>query len=187
MPEVGGKIYRALDKTNGYDFVYYNRVMKPALVGLTGPWVSGGIEFNWPQHHRPNTYGLVEYSLDDSSPDKKTCWLSEKDRINGTKVTTGITLRGGFAAIEISCELFNPTGEPQTFLWWANPAVKVHDETQSVFPPDVHAVMDHGKRDVSRFPIATGTYYKTDYWISPVIKISPCPQATWHTIRITIS
>lgn len=23
--------------------------------------------------------------------------------------------------------------------------------------------MDHGKRDVSRFPIATGTYYKHDY------------------------
>ena len=52
---------------------------------------------------------------------------------------------------------------PQTFLWWANPAVPVNDNTQSVFPPDVHAVMDHGKRDVSRFPMATGTYYKMDY------------------------
>ena len=52
---------------------------------------------------------------------------------------------------------------PQTFLWWANPAVPVNDDTQSVFPPDVHAVMDHGKRDVSRFPIATGVYYKQDY------------------------
>ena len=51
----------------------------------------------------------------------------------------------------------------QTFLWWANPAVPVNDNTQSVFPPDVHAVMDHGKRDVSRFPIATGIYYKKDY------------------------
>lgn len=53
MPELGGRIYRALDKTNNYDFVYYNRVIKPALVGLAGPWISGGIEFNWPQHHRP--------------------------------------------------------------------------------------------------------------------------------------
>ncbi len=52
---------------------------------------------------------------------------------------------------------------PQTFLWWANPAVAVNDYTQSIFPPDVHAVMDHGKRDVSRFPIATGVYYKHDY------------------------
>ena len=59
MPEIGGRIYRALDKTNNYDFVYYNRVIKPALVGLAGPWISGGIEFNWPQHHRQNTFVIV--------------------------------------------------------------------------------------------------------------------------------
>ena len=55
LPELGGRIHRAIDKTNNYDFVYYNQVVKPALVGLTGPWISGGIEFNWPQHHRPST------------------------------------------------------------------------------------------------------------------------------------
>lgn len=163
MPEIGGKIYRAIDKTNKYDFVYWNRVIKPALVGLAGPWVSGGIEFNWPQHHRPNTYGPVSFTVDDSDPHRKTVWLHETDRMYGTRVTTGITVREGVAAIEISSELYNPTDEPQTFLWWANPAVAVHDDTQSIFPPDVHAVMDHGKRDVSRFPIATGTYYKRDY------------------------
>ncbi|GHV72329.1 hypothetical protein AGMMS49928_28970 [Spirochaetia bacterium] len=163
MPCMGGRIYRALDKTNNYDFVYHNRVIKPALVGLTGPWVSGGIEFNWPQHHRPNTFGPVEYRIDDSLPDKKTVWLSEGDRIYGTKMTMGISLRAGVAAIEITAELYNPTNEAQSFLWWANPAVCVHDQTQSIFPPDVHAVMDHGKRDVSRFPIATGVYYKMDY------------------------
>ncbi len=48
LPELGGRIQRALDKTNNYDFVYYNRVIKPALVGLAGPWISGGIEFNGP-------------------------------------------------------------------------------------------------------------------------------------------
>src|SRR5258706_8398275 len=53
--------------------------------------------------------------------------------------------------------------QSRTFLWWANPAVSVNDHTQSIFPPDVHAVFDHGKRDVSRFPIATDTYYKMDY------------------------
>ncbi len=45
-PELGGRIQRAYDKTNSYDFVYYNQVVKPALVGLAGPWISGGIEFN---------------------------------------------------------------------------------------------------------------------------------------------
>lgn len=163
MPEIGGRIYRAVDKTNNYDFVYHNHVMKPALVGLTGPWVSGGIEFNWPQHHRPNTFGNVEYTIDDAAEGKKTVWLTERDRMYGTKVTTGISLCEGAAYIEIECELYNATGEPQTFLWWANPAVAVHDETQSIFPPDVCAVMDHGKRAVSKFPVATGEYYKTDY------------------------
>jgi len=163
LPEIGGRIYRALDKTNNYDFVYYNRVIKPALVGLTGPWISGGIEFNWPQHHRPGTFSPVDYRVDDSDGAVKTVWLTERDRMYGTKVTTGISIREDSALIEIHCELYNPTAEPQTFLWWANPAVAVHDETQSIFPPDVHAVMDHGKRDVSRFPIATGVYYKMDY------------------------
>ncbi|NLC64918.1 MAG: DUF5107 domain-containing protein, partial [Erysipelothrix sp.] len=64
LPSLGGRIQRALDKTNGYEFVYYNRVIKPALVGLAGPWISGGIEFNWPQHHRPSTFMPVEYSIE---------------------------------------------------------------------------------------------------------------------------
>ena len=61
LPELGGRIQRAYDKTNDYDFVYYNHVIKPALVGLAGPWISGGIEFNWPQHHRPTTYMPVDH------------------------------------------------------------------------------------------------------------------------------
>ncbi|GGG62627.1 tetratricopeptide repeat protein [Paenibacillus radicis (ex Gao et al. 2016)] len=163
MPELGGRIYRALDKTNDYDFVYYNRVIKPALVGLAGPWISGGIEFNWPQHHRPNTYGPVEYRLTEGEDGSATVWISEIDRMYGTKVTAGFTLYPGKAYLEVSAQLYNRTTLPQTFLWWANPAVAVNDDTQSVFPPDVTAVFDHGKRDVSRFPIATGTYYKMDY------------------------
>ncbi|WP_431088828.1 DUF5107 domain-containing protein [Paenibacillus sp. 8b26] len=163
MPQIGGRVYRALDKTNNYDFVYYNQVIKPALVGLAGPWISGGIEFNWPQHHRPNTYGPVEHLFTQNEDGSATVWASEIDRMYGTKVTTGFTLYPGKAYLEISAQLYNRTPEPQTFLWWANPAVAVNDHTQSVFPPDVTAVFDHGKRDVSRFPIATGTYYKMDY------------------------
>ncbi|MCW3794714.1 DUF5107 domain-containing protein [Paenibacillus sp. LS1] len=163
MPELGGRIYRALDRTNDYDFVYYNRVIKPALVGLAGPWISGGIEFNWPQHHRPNTYGPVDYTFGSNEDGSATVWVGEIDRMYGTKMTAGFTLHPGKAYLEIHAEVYNRTNTPQTFLWWANPAVAVNDHTQSVFPPDVTAVLDHGKRDVSRFPIATGTYYKMDY------------------------
>lgn len=51
LPAIGGKILSGYDKIGDYDFVYRNRVVKPALVGLAGAWSSGGIEFNWPQHH----------------------------------------------------------------------------------------------------------------------------------------
>ena len=163
LPELGGRIQRALDKTNGYDFVYYNRVIKPALVGLTGPWISGGIEFNWPQHHRPSTFMPVESAMRENEDGSATVILGETDRIHGTRGNAEITLYPDKAYIEIRGRLFNPTDYPQTFLWWANPAVSVNDHTFSVFPPDVNAVMDHGKRAVSTFPIATGEYYKADY------------------------
>ncbi len=163
LPELGGRIQRALDKTNHYDFVYYNRVIKPALVGLAGPWISGGIEFNWPQHHRPSTFMPVDYTFSENPDGSATVILGETDRIHGTKGNASITLYPDKAYIEIKGRLFNPTDHPQTFLWWANPAVSVNDDTFSVFPPDVNAVMDHGKRAVSTFPIATGEYYKADY------------------------
>ena len=37
LPEIGGKIPRALDKTTGYDFGYPHTVIKPAMVGVAGP------------------------------------------------------------------------------------------------------------------------------------------------------
>jgi len=163
LPELGGRIQRAYDKTNDYDFVYYNQVIKPALAGLTGPWISGGIEFNWPQHHRPTTYLPVDYMIEESEDGSKSVLLHDVDQMYGTKGIAKITLYPKKAYIEIEGQLYNPTAMPQTFLWWANPAVSVNEHTQSIFPPDVHAVMDHGKRDVSKFPIATGIYYKQDY------------------------
>ena len=163
LPELGGRIQRAYDKTNGYDFVYYNHVIKPALVGLTGPWISGGIEFNWPQHHRPSTYSPVDYTTTVNEDGSCTVYVSETDKMYGTKGMAAISLYPGKAYIEIRGQLYNHTDLPQTFLWWANPAVPVNDYTFSVFPPDVNAVMDHGKRAVSTFPIATGEYYKCDY------------------------
>ncbi|MCC6142392.1 MAG: DUF5107 domain-containing protein, partial [Candidatus Hydrogenedentes bacterium] len=163
LPELGGRVQMALDKTNNYHFVYYNRVIKPALVGLAGPWISGGIEFNWPQHHRPSTFHPIAHTIAQEEDGSAVVWMSEIDRMFGTKSVAAFRLRPGYACLEVDVRLSNPTDLPQTFLWWANPAVHVNDDYQSVFPPDVHAVYDHGRRDVSTFPIATGTYYKVDY------------------------
>lgn len=163
LPELGGRVQMAYDKIAKRHFIYYNRVIKPALVGLAGPWISGGIEFNWPQHHRPSTFMPVDCTIEDNPDGSVTVWCSEMERMFHQKGMAGFTLRPGHAYLDIKGILYNRTDMPQTFLWWANPAVKVNDAYRSVFPPDVNAVFDHGKRAVSTFPIATGTYYKMDY------------------------
>ncbi|MGI6243017.1 MAG: DUF5107 domain-containing protein [Prevotella sp.] len=163
LPELGGRVQMAYDKIKKRHFVYYNHVIKPALVGLTGPWISGGIEFNWPQHHRPSTYLPVDSTIEQNEDGSVTVWVNEQEKMFHQKGAAGFTLRPGCAYLEIKGMVYNRTDTPQTFLWWANPAVAVNDHYQSVFPPDINAVFDHGKRAVSSFPIATGTYYKMDY------------------------
>ena len=172
LPELGGRIQMAFDKVKNRHFIYYNQVIKPALVGLTGPWISGGIEFNWPQHHRPSTFEPIDFKIEENPDGSKTVWVSEVERMFQTKGMAGFTLHPDKAYLQIEGVLYNRTPLPQTFLWWANPAVKVNDFYQSVFPPDVYAVFDHGKRDVSSFPIAKGTYYKVDY--------SPGTDISWY-------
>lgn len=163
LPELGGRIQMAFDKIGNRHFIYYNEVIKPALVGLCGPWISGGIEFNWPQHHRPSTFEPLDFALEENEDGSKTIWVNEIEKMNHTKGMAGFTLYPDRAYIEVKVKLFNRTPLRQSFLWWANPAVHVNEEYQSVFPPDVHVVFDHGRRDVSGFPIAKGVYYKVDY------------------------
>ncbi|MBX0331578.1 DUF5107 domain-containing protein, partial [Oscillochloris sp. ZM17-4] len=163
LPELGGRVQMAQDLTNGYHFIYYNQVIKPALVGLAGPWISGGIEFNWPQHHRPSTFMPLQWRISHGPDGSATVHCAEIEPLAFTQGAHSFTLHPERAALQIDVQLYNRSSAPQTFLWWANPAVHVNDDYQSVFPPDVTAVMDHGKRDVSDFPIATGTYYKVNY------------------------
>ena len=163
LPELGGRVQMAYDKIHKRHFVYFNEVIKPALVGLTGPWISGGIEFNWPQHHRPSTFLPVDAQIEQNEDGSITVWCSEVERMCRTKGAQGFTIYPDKAYLAIKVRLYNRTPFPQTFLWWANPAVVVNDHYYSVFPPDVNAVFDHGKRAVTEFPISHGVYYKYDY------------------------
>ena len=163
LPEIGGRIHIGLDKTNNYDFFYRQSVIKPALVGLLGPWISGGVEFNWPQHHRPSTFMPVNHEIEEHADGSKTVWLSEHEPMNRMKGMVGITLHPGKNIVRATARLYNRTALVQTFLWWANVAVRVHDQYQAFFPPDVDYVADHAKRAVSSFPVARNSYYGADY------------------------
>lgn len=163
LPELGGRIYTGYDKTTGYDFFYRNHVIKPALVGLGGPWISGGVEFNWPQHHRPGTYLPTDADLVLGDDGSATVWCRDHDpfaRMNGMH---GIRLHADRSVVEILGTFHNRTEQPQTFLWWANAAVRVHEDYQSFFPQDVGFVADHARRAVTSFPAADRPYYGVDY------------------------
>ncbi|MBK1875932.1 DUF5107 domain-containing protein [Pelagicoccus mobilis] len=164
LPEIGGRIFLGQDKVNNdYDFFYRQNEIKPALVGLAGPWISGGVEFNWPQHHRPGTYMPTDVHIEEEGDGARTVWMSEHDPINRMKGMHGIRLRPDSALVELKARLYNRTPFTQTFLWWANVAAEVHDNFQSFFPPDVHYVADHAVRAQSSFPIANNDYYGVDY------------------------
>ncbi|MFK7790468.1 MAG: DUF5107 domain-containing protein, partial [Phycisphaeraceae bacterium] len=163
MPELGGRIWRGLDKTNDYDFFYHQPVVKPALVGLAGPWISGGVEFNWPQHHRPATYLPTDTSIEEHDDGSRTIWMSDHDPMSHMKGMHGITVYPGSSRVDLKARLYNRTPYKQTFLWWANVAAEVHDEYQSFFPPDVQYVADHAVRAMSSFPVAKNHYYGVDY------------------------
>lgn len=163
LPELGGRIHVGYDKLNGYDFFYRQNVIKPALVGLAGPWISGGVEFNWPQHHRPATFMPVEVAIERDSDGSVTIWCSDHDPLSRMKGMHGVCLRPGKAFVEVRVRLYNRTQDTQTFLWWANVATRVHEKYQSFFPKDVRCVADHAKRAITEFPLSCGHYYGVDY------------------------
>ncbi|MBX7171037.1 MAG: DUF5107 domain-containing protein [Pyrinomonadaceae bacterium] len=163
LPEIGGRIHAILDKTNGYDLIYRQEVIKPALVGLTGSWISGGIEFNWAQHHRPATFMPVDFSIEEHSDGSKTVWLSDHEPMTRMKGMHGVCLYPDKAFVELKARVYNRTPFTQTFLWWANAATKVHEGYQSFFPPDVYYIADHAKRAMSEYPLCQGFYYGVNY------------------------
>ena len=163
IPALGGRIHAARDKRNGYDLFYRQSVIKPALVGLAGPWCSGGVEFNWPQHHRPATFMPVNVEIEEHADGSVTVWLGDHDPMARMKGMHGVCLHPNRPLIELKARAYNRTEQVQTFLWWANVATRVHEAYQSFFPPDVHFVADHAKRAMSRFPLCDGLYYGINY------------------------
>ncbi len=163
LPEIGGRLHVLHDKTNNYDVIYRQQVIKPALVGLAGPWISGGIEFNWPQHHRPATFLPVDFEIEEHADGSKTIWCSDHDPLCRMKGMHGVCLHPGKSYLELKVRVYNRTPFVQTFLWWANVATRVHENYQSFFAPDVAYVADHARRSMSEYPLARDFYYGVNY------------------------
>ncbi len=163
LPRFGGRIHGATDKSNNYDFIYRQHVIKPGLIGLFGSWLSGGMEFNWPLHHRPSTFMPVEYKLEEAEDGSVTVWMSEHEPMNRMKGMVGVCVYPGKAYFELKVQLFNRTPLPQPFLWWVNTGVKVNDDFQLIFPPDVESVTFHSRAFMADYPVASQIYAGLDW------------------------
>lgn len=173
LPALGGKIWYAKDKKKDYEFFYKNNVVKPALIGVLGSWTSGGLEFNWPFHHRASSFMPVDYELEQGE-NYVTLWLSEHDPMNRMKGMVGISLREGECIFKTCVKVDNITPFRHSFLWWENAAVPVDESYEIFFPKDVNYVRFHYKRSVTTYPIANndrfgafnGIYFQGDTDIS---------------------
>jgi tetratricopeptide (TPR) repeat protein len=163
LPEIGGRIFWGLDKTNSYDFLYRQHVIKPALIGMLGAWISGGVEWDIPHHHRPTTFMPVDWCVVAGDGGAKTLWLGEIERRHRMKWIVGLTLYPDRSYLEVTIRLFNRTPYAHSFLCFTNLAVHVNDSYQVIFPPATQWGTQHAKCEFIRWPLADGVYGGVDY------------------------
>jgi tetratricopeptide (TPR) repeat protein len=163
LPEIGGRVFEGVDKTNGYNFFYRQHVIKPALIGLIGAWISGGIEWNIPHHHRASTFLPVQYRVEENADGSKTVWVGELEVRHRMRWAVGYTLRPGKAYMETRMRILNRTPVVNTMLCFANVAVHVNEDYQVIFPPSTQLGTHHHKREFTKWPIADGRYGGADF------------------------
>jgi tetratricopeptide (TPR) repeat protein len=162
-PQMGGRLYYAVDKTNGYDIVYNNRVVEPALIGTIGAWTSGGVEWNTPHHHRATSLIDVDYRLIENADGSKTVWVGEYEKRSQTRWLVGMTLEPGKAYVKMAIRSMNVTAYQYPALCFANAAVHVNDDYQFIFPPDVDMMNFHYVSEFTRWPVLNQVYQSMDY------------------------
>jgi tetratricopeptide (TPR) repeat protein len=156
LPDIGGRLFEAVDKSNGYNFIYRQHVIKPALIGLIGAWISGGIEWNIPHHHRASTFLPVQYRVETNADGGRTIWVGELELRQRMRWAVGYTLHPGKSYLECSLRILNRTPVANTMLCFANVAVSANNNYQVIFPPSTQWVTGHGKHDFTSWPIVTG-------------------------------
>jgi tetratricopeptide (TPR) repeat protein len=165
VPELGGRLFSAVDKTNNYNFIYPQHVIKPALIGLTGAWISGGVEWNIPHHHRASTFIPVQYRIEEGADGSKTIWVGELEIRHRMRWAVGYTLRPGSSIVECSVKIINRTPVENTMLCFANIAVSINKDYQVIFPPNTQWSTGHSKRNFQPWPLVDGvdvSWYKNN-------------------------
>ncbi len=160
LPELGGRLHGAQDKTNGYQFLYDQKVIKPGLVAVTGAWISGGVEWNFPIGHRPSGFRDTDWTITENQDGTKTVWVGEIERLKRMRWSVGTTVHPGRNWVETKIRLENCTPYIQSFQYWATSAVRATHNYQAVIPGEI--MTGHGKHKFFRWPVNDGI--DISYW-----------------------
>jgi exo-beta-1,3-glucanase (GH17 family) len=163
MPGMGGRIFYAEDKTNGYDWFYRQNVIKPSLIGMVGYWISGANAWGFPHHHGPNTVQPMDYLIASNEDGSRTIWIANTDKRHRMRILIGYTVYPNSSLVEMTIRPMNPTPIVNSFLFWANPSVHVDTTYQVIFPPSVQYVTQHAKMEMTTWPFADRRYNQYDY------------------------
>ncbi|MEM6697606.1 MAG: DUF5107 domain-containing protein [Bacteroidota bacterium] len=164
LPEIGGRLFYATDKTNNYELFYRQHVIKPAHIGMVGAWISGGIEFCVFHHHRASTNMPVDYKLMENEDGSATLWFGETEPRHRMKWTFGVTLHPKKSYLELDGRMINATENTNSILYWANVATHVNDDYQVIFPPSTDFATYHSKNSFSHWPITKEAYRGNKYY-----------------------
>ena len=153
LPEIGGRIFSAVDKKNGYNFFYRQHVIRPALIGMIGSWISGGVEWNVPHHHRASSTLNAGYQVTENTDGSKTIWIGETELRQRLKWDIALSMYPGKSYIEAKFIMQNRTPVMQTFLYWANVSVHANKDYQVQFPPHTEFGTSHSKTQYTDWPV----------------------------------
>ncbi len=163
LPEFGGKLFSAIDKTNGHELFHRNSVIKPDLIGTLGAWISGGVEWCFPNHHRTTTLMPADYFYKQNKDGSATVWVGETEKTARLRGVIGITLRPGLSYIEVDYRLNNTSAVTKNFLFWANVAVTANEKFRTFWPPSQEIGVFHSNTSFTHWPISHEIYNKVDY------------------------
>ena len=153
LPEHGGHLLNFTDKQTGYETFYRQHVVKPALIGMLGAWISGGVEWNFPHHHRATTAMPIDWRVTTGPDGTPTIWIGETELRRRLKWTIGLSLLPDRAVLQAENVFMNRGPWIESMIYWANVSVHCGDDYQILFPPSMHLGFDHHKNYWTHYPI----------------------------------
>jgi len=135
LPEIGGKIWAAIEKTTGKPFIYYNHVVKFRDVAMRGPWTSGGIEPNYGIiGHTPNCATPVDYTTTKKADGSVSCIIGVLDLLTRTTWSIDINLPADKAYFTTNSFWYNASPIEQPYYTWMNTGIKAAGNLQFIYP-----------------------------------------------------